>query len=120
MILSPFSYLYSFESLGEDEDDPEISSADFMEAEANQEDMPLVYFKPRPLKNLMLVDELESLAPLVDAKVHNLTDDDTPQILVCAAEEPDLHSEFYVTVWRYLKWQSVNSLVIQVLCGPQS
>ncbi|KAG2186047.1 hypothetical protein INT43_002485 [Umbelopsis isabellina] len=73
-------YLYSFESLGEDEDDPEISSADFMEAEANQEDMPLVYFKPRPLKNLMLVDELESLAPLVDAKVHNLTDDDTPQI----------------------------------------
>jgi splicing factor 3B subunit 3 len=74
------SYLYSFENLGDDEDDPEISSADYMEAEANQEDTPLVYFKPRPLKNLLLVDELESLAPLVDAKVLNLTDDDTPQI----------------------------------------
>ncbi|KAI8577471.1 hypothetical protein K450DRAFT_251826 [Umbelopsis ramanniana AG] len=73
-------YLYSFEKLGDDEDDPEISSADYMEAEAAQEETPLVYFKPRPLKNLLLVDELESLAPLVDAKVLNLTDDDTPQI----------------------------------------
>ncbi|KAI9277669.1 CPSF A subunit region-domain-containing protein [Umbelopsis sp. AD052] len=73
-------YLYSFEKLGDDDDDPEISSADYMEAEAAQEETPLVYFKPRPLKNLLLVDELESLAPLVDAKVLNLTDDDTPQI----------------------------------------
>ncbi|KAG0170726.1 Splicing factor 3B subunit 3 [Apophysomyces sp. BC1034] len=71
---------YSFEKLGDDPDDPEISSADYMEAEANQEETPLVYFKPRPLKNLMLVDELESLAPLMDAKVLNLADEDTPRI----------------------------------------
>lgn len=28
-----------------------------------------VYFKPRPLENLLLVDELASMAPLTDAKV---------------------------------------------------
>ncbi|KAI8990232.1 CPSF A subunit region-domain-containing protein [Pilobolus umbonatus] len=71
---------YSFESLGDDPDDPEISSADYMEAEANQDDIPLVYFKPRPLKNLLLVDELESMAPLMDAKVLNLADEESPRI----------------------------------------
>ncbi|KAI8373001.1 CPSF A subunit region-domain-containing protein [Radiomyces spectabilis] len=71
---------YSFENLGDDPDDPEISSADYMEAEEAQDETPLVYFKPRPLKNLMLVDELESLAPVTDAKVLNLADEDTPRI----------------------------------------
>jgi hypothetical protein len=28
-----------------------------------------VYFKPRPLENLLLVDELTSMSPLTDAKV---------------------------------------------------
>lgn len=28
-----------------------------------------VYFKPRPLENLLLVDELASMSPLTDAKV---------------------------------------------------
>lgn len=81
MTLTRFgSHLYSFESLGDDPDDPEISSADYMEAEEAQDETPLVYFKPRPLKNLMLVDELESLAPLMDAKVLNLADEDSPRI----------------------------------------
>ncbi|RCH93139.1 pre-mRNA-splicing factor rse1, partial [Rhizopus stolonifer] len=71
---------YFFESLGDDDDDPEISSADYMEAEAEQEERPLVYFKPRPLKNLSLVDELSSMAPLMDAKVLNLADEETPRI----------------------------------------
>ncbi|KAI7862693.1 CPSF A subunit region-domain-containing protein [Spinellus fusiger] len=71
---------YSFESLGDDPDDPEISSADYMEAEASQEETPLVYFKPRPLKNLLLVDELESIAPLMDSKVLNLADEETPRV----------------------------------------
>lgn len=72
--------MYSFENLGDDPDDPEISAADYMEAEESQEERPLVYFKPRPLKNLLLVDELESLAPLIDAKVLNLADEDSPRI----------------------------------------
>ncbi|KAI8338787.1 CPSF A subunit region-domain-containing protein [Choanephora cucurbitarum] len=71
---------YFFESLGDDDDDPEISSADYMEAEAEQEERPLVYFKPRPLKNLSLVDELNSMAPLMNSKVLNLADEETPRI----------------------------------------
>ncbi|KAI9278854.1 CPSF A subunit region-domain-containing protein [Phascolomyces articulosus] len=77
-------HLYSFESLGDDPDDPEISSVDYMEAEAEQEETPLVYFTPRPLKNLLLVDELESLAPLLDAKVLNLADEESPRIYALA------------------------------------
>ncbi|KAI8334128.1 CPSF A subunit region-domain-containing protein [Blakeslea trispora] len=71
---------YFFESLGDDDDDPEISSGDYMEAEEEQGEQPLVYFKPRPLKNLSLVDELNSLAPLMDSKVLNLADEETPRI----------------------------------------
>ncbi|ORZ14502.1 CPSF A subunit region-domain-containing protein [Absidia repens] len=71
---------YSIENLGDDPDDPEISSADFMEAADNQEDIPLVYFTPRPLKNLLMVDELESLAPMMDSKVLNLADEESPRI----------------------------------------
>ncbi|CAO0802797.1 unnamed protein product [Mucor circinelloides] len=71
---------YFFESLGDDDDDPEISSADYMEAEAEQEERPLVYFKPRALKNLSLVDELSSMAPLMDSKVLNLADEESPRI----------------------------------------
>lgn len=72
--------MYSFESLGDDPDDPEITSADFMEAEQAQDEIPLVYYTPRPLKNLLLVDELESMAPLMDAKVYNLADEESPRI----------------------------------------
>ncbi|KAI9279118.1 CPSF A subunit region-domain-containing protein [Sporodiniella umbellata] len=71
---------YFFEGLGDDDDDPEISSADYMEEEENKEEVPLVYFKPRPLKNLSLVDELESMAPLMESKILNLADEETPRI----------------------------------------
>lgn len=43
--------------------------------------LPRAYFKPRALDNLTLVDELESLDPIVDSKVMNiLPNSDTPQI----------------------------------------
>lgn len=73
------SHHYFFEGLGDDGDDPEISSEEYMEAELSQE-KPLVYFKPRPLKNLSLVDELSSMAPLMDSKVLNLADEESPRI----------------------------------------
>ncbi|KAG0308305.1 Splicing factor 3B subunit 3 [Dissophora globulifera] len=70
---------YQFEKLGDDDDTPEFSSKDFMLMDGDHLDRK-VYFKPRPLENLLLVDELTSMAPLTDAKVLNLTDEDTPQI----------------------------------------
>lgn len=45
------------------------------------EALPRAYFRPRGLDNLTLVDELESLDPILDAKVMNLLpNSDTPQI----------------------------------------
>jgi splicing factor 3B subunit 3 len=43
--------------------------------------LPRAYFRPHPLDNLALADELESLNPVLDAKVLNLLpNSDTPQI----------------------------------------
>lgn len=54
-----FSYLYQIAHLGDDDDEPEFSSA-----------MPLeegdtFFFAPRALKNLVMVDELHSYAPIL-------------------------------------------------------
>ena len=54
------------QSIGDDAESVESSSATITESE--QGFMP-VYFEPRPLKNLQLVDELECLAPILDMKV---------------------------------------------------
>lgn len=57
------SYLYQIAHLGDDDEEPEFSSA-----------MPLeegdtFFFQPRPLKNLVLVDELDSLSPILFCQV---------------------------------------------------
>lgn len=60
---APSSYLYQIAHLGDDDDEPEFSSA-----------MPLeegdtFFFQPRPLKNLVLVDEQENLSPIMSCQV---------------------------------------------------
>ena len=60
---STCSYLYQIAHLGDDDDEPEFSSA-----------MPLdegdtFFFAPRPLKNLVVVDEMESLSPIMHCQV---------------------------------------------------
>ena len=71
--------LYQIENLGDDEDDqPTFSSADFDEDSMDTGEAPL--FIPRELRNLSPVDEMESLAPVIDSHTANLTSDDTPQI----------------------------------------
>ncbi|KAL4657067.1 splicing factor 3B subunit 3 [Arapaima gigas] len=55
-------YLYQIAHLGDDDDEPEFSSA-----------MPLeegdtFFFQPRPLKNLVLVDEQENLSPIMSCQ----------------------------------------------------
>lgn len=43
--------------------------------------LPFAYFRPHSLDNLTVVDEMESLCPVLDAKVMNLLpNSDTPQI----------------------------------------
>ena len=67
----------------DDDTEPEFSSAAYpsfgMADPASP--LPRAYFRPRPLDNLTLVDELESLDPIIDAKVMNLLpNSDSPQI----------------------------------------
>ena len=65
-LLKRFSYLYQIAHLGDDDDEPEFSSA-----------MPLeegdtFFFAPRQLRNLVLVDELESLSPILGCHIADL------------------------------------------------
>lgn len=68
--------LYQIENLGDDEEDqPEFSTLDFEMSKT-----PSLDFSPRPLRNLALVDQIESVSPLIDATVANLTEEDSPQV----------------------------------------
>ncbi|KAH7305813.1 CPSF A subunit region-domain-containing protein [Stachybotrys elegans] len=63
--------LYQFEKLGDDDEETEFSS----------DDSAPVFFTPRPLENLILVESVESANPTLDSQVVNLTKDgDAPQI----------------------------------------
>ena len=58
-----YSYLYQIAHLGDDDDEPEFSSS-----------MPLeegdtFFFAPRMLKNLVMVDEMDSLSPIMHCQV---------------------------------------------------
>lgn len=75
---------YQFEKLGDDDAEIEFSSDSFSADPSIPCDP--VYFRPREAENLNLVDTLNSLNPLIDSKVENISDDDAPQIYaVCGA-----------------------------------
>lgn len=77
-------HLYQFVKLGDDDDEQEFSSADY-EMKDEKEG---AYFRPRELTNLSLVDELETMNPIMDAKVLNLTNEDAPQIYAACGGGP--------------------------------
>ena len=64
--LSNCSYLYQIAHLGDDDDEPEFSSA------VPLEEGDTFIFAPRPLRNLVLVDELESLSPILGSHIADL------------------------------------------------
>ncbi|KAG8058068.1 hypothetical protein GUJ93_ZPchr0002g23542 [Zizania palustris] len=68
--------LYQFRYLGQDVD-VESSSATLMETE---EGFHPVFFQPRALKNILCINEIESLMPIMDMCVANLFDEETPQV----------------------------------------
>eukprot|EP00842_Homolaphlyctis_polyrhiza_P007012 jgi/Hompol1/8/HPOL_001304-RA len=75
--------LYQIENLGDDDETQiEFQSADFPQGTdpLTPQHLSNVFFTPRELRNLAPVDELESLCPLIDAKILNLTDEDSPQL----------------------------------------
>ena len=54
------------QGIGDGDDAVEASSTNLMETE---EGFQPVFFEPRPLRNLVLIDEMESLSPITDLKV---------------------------------------------------
>ncbi|CAI8601581.1 unnamed protein product [Vicia faba] len=76
--------LYQFKAIGDD-DDVEASSARLMETE---EGFSPVYFQPRRLKNLVRIDQVESLMSIMDMKVSNLFEEETPQIFTLCGRGP--------------------------------
>ncbi|CAG8975436.1 hypothetical protein HYALB_00010383 [Hymenoscyphus albidus] len=69
---------YQFEKLGDDDEEIEFVSDDFP-TDPTAPYTP-VYFHPRPAENLSLVESIDSMNPLMDCKVANLTEEDAPQI----------------------------------------
>ncbi|XP_057366766.1 splicing factor 3B subunit 3-like [Daphnia carinata] len=67
-------YLYQIAHLGDDDDEPEFSS------NIPLEEGDTFFFAPRPLKNLVLVDEMESLSPVLTCHIADLANEDTPQL----------------------------------------
>merc|ERR1711962_1599987 len=46
------------------------------------------FFAPRPLRNLVLVDELESLSPILHTQIADLANEDTPQLYCACGRGP--------------------------------
>ena len=67
---------YQFQKLGDDDKEPEYSSTDYPAngMRTPSQPLPRAYFRPKPLENLVLLDELESLDPILAARVQNLPD----------------------------------------------
>lgn len=76
--------LYQFQAIGDDAD-VESSSSTLMETE---EGFQPVFFQPRRLKNLVRIDQVESLMPIMDMKVINLFEEETPQIFTLCGRGP--------------------------------
>lgn len=71
-----YSYLYQIIQLGDDDDELEFSSSDRLDEEDT------FFFIPRKLKNLALLDEMDSLSPITTCNVADLAKEDTPQLYV--------------------------------------
>ena len=68
--------LYQFTGIGDD-DSVQASASTLMETE---DGFAPVHFEPRGLQNLALIDEAESLSPMLDLKVANLLGEEIPQL----------------------------------------
>ncbi|TLD17954.1 uncharacterized protein PgNI_00866 [Pyricularia grisea] len=103
---------YQFEKLGDDDEELEFSSNDF--PVDPKEPYEPVYFYPRPTENLALVESIDSVNPLMDLKVANLTEEDAPQIYTVSGKGAR-------STFRMLKHGlEVNEIVASQLPGTPS
>eukprot|EP01127_Copromyxa_protea_P000185 TRINITY_DN10178_c0_g1_i1.p1 TRINITY_DN10178_c0_g1~~TRINITY_DN10178_c0_g1_i1.p1 ORF type:complete len:1210 (+),score=264.17 TRINITY_DN10178_c0_g1_i1:41-3631(+) len=69
---------YQFQAIGEDEDTESFKV----------ENDDRLFITPRPLKNLILIDEIQAVHPAVDTLVENLLGEETPQIYTACGRGP--------------------------------
>ncbi|KAJ5781900.1 uncharacterized protein N7518_010383 [Penicillium psychrosexuale] len=69
---------YQFEKLGDDPNEA-VFSSDSFSADHSVPSTP-IYFRPRGAENVNLMESMNSLSPLIDSKILNLSEDDAPQI----------------------------------------
>ncbi|EWY92301.1 pre-mRNA-splicing factor rse-1 [Fusarium oxysporum NRRL 32931] len=105
-------HFYQFEKLGDDDTDPAVTSDDFP-TDPLAAYQP-VYFYPRPLENLTLVESIDSSSPLLDCKVADLKGEDAPQIYSVSGNGARSH-------FRMLKhWLEINEVATSELPGTVS
>ncbi|KAJ1952537.1 pre-mRNA-splicing factor rse1, partial [Dipsacomyces acuminosporus] len=66
---------YQFQNLGD-----EIEGQEYFSTSEEQNGDSVVYFQPHELASLALVDEIESICPVLKSQVINLAEEETPQI----------------------------------------
>ncbi|KAA8649703.1 hypothetical protein EYZ11_003350 [Aspergillus tanneri] len=71
-------HFYQFEKLGDDDEEIEFNSDSYSADPSVPYEA--IYFQPRGAENLNLVETINSVNPLIDSKIVNLSDDDAPQI----------------------------------------
>jgi len=77
--------LYQFQGIGDHADDVESSSSTLMETE---EGFQPVFFDPRPLRNLSLIDEMPSICPLMDLQAVELPGEETATLVTACGRGP--------------------------------
>ncbi len=116
------SYLYQIAHLGDDDEEPEFSSA-----------MPLeegdtFFFQPRPLKNLVLVDEQENLSPIMSCQVCECvfcSQDSYIWTFLCSHSSWELLTGSGVTSWHentdFWEWITAwkNAILSCLFCSYQ-
>lgn len=125
------SYLYQIAHLGDDDDEPEFSST------IPLEEGDTFFFAPRPLKNLVLVDEMESLSPVLACHIADLGKIDNSSSLewfltfVSNLQQMRIHRSCmhfvvevlvhlfvsYVMAWKYRRWLFLNFPATLMQCG---
>lgn len=75
---SHLSSLYQFQGIGEDDEDVTL----------RLENDNRIFFRPRPLRNLVAIDGIQNAFPVTDMLVENFFNEETPQIVTACGTGP--------------------------------
>ena len=82
-------HVYSFQKLGDEDDEPEYSSTDYIAHGAAPDSPPdIPEFVPRELGNILRVDDIPALDPILGAQVSNALDSESPQLYTIHGRGP--------------------------------